>query len=48
MTQSEKPARERRSRSKSSARVLVIYKKSAYQLMVRERKNERARALLER
>jgi NAD+ kinase len=29
-------------------RVLVIYKKSAYQLMVRERKNARARALLER
>lgn len=29
-------------------RVLVIYKKSAYQLMVRERKNARARALLDR
>ena len=36
-------------RSKSSLpRVLVIYKKSTYQLMVRERKNPRARALLER
>jgi NAD+ kinase len=33
---------------KSGPRVLVIYKKSAYQLMVRERKNARARALLER
>jgi NAD+ kinase len=29
-------------------RVLVIYKKSTYQLMVNERKNSRARALLER
>jgi NAD+ kinase len=38
----------RRSRAKGSPRVLVIYKKSAYQLMVRERKNARARALLER
>ena len=36
-------------RTKSSLpRVLVIYKKSTYQLMVRERKNPRARALLER
>jgi len=36
-------------RSKASLpRVLVIYKKSTYQLMVRERKNPRARALLER
>jgi NAD+ kinase len=36
-------------RTKSSRpRVLVIYKKSTYQLMVRERKNPRARALLER
>jgi len=36
-------------RSKTSLpRVLVIYKKSTYQLMVRERKNPRARALLER
>jgi len=32
----------------SPLRVLVIYKKSTYQLMVRERKDPRARALLER
>jgi len=32
----------------SLPRTLVIYKKSSYQLMVRERKNPRARALLER
>ncbi len=32
----------------SLPRVLVIYKKSTYQVMVRERKNPRARALLER
>ncbi len=32
----------------SLPRVLVIYKKSMYQVMVRERKNPRARALLER
>ena len=47
MTQQDKPVRERRTRTRSG-RVLVIYKKSAYQLMVRERKNARARALLER
>src|SRR5688572_21645513 len=36
-------------RAKTSLpRVLVIYKKSTYQVMVRERKNPRARALLER
>src|SRR5690606_27699800 len=29
-------------------RVLVIYKKSAYQIYVRERKNERIKALIER
>ncbi|HEY6881865.1 MAG TPA: NAD(+)/NADH kinase [Polyangiales bacterium] len=33
---------------KAGPRLLVIYKKSAYQLMVRERKNARARALLDR
>ncbi|MDB4985559.1 MAG: kinase [Myxococcaceae bacterium] len=44
-----KPVREsRRPRNKDAPRVLVIYKKSAYQLMVRERKNARARALLDR
>ncbi|MDB4976875.1 MAG: kinase [Myxococcaceae bacterium] len=48
MKNDEKPARERRARNKDAPRVLVIYKKSAYQLMVRERKNARARALLER
>jgi NAD+ kinase len=40
--------KKRRVRKQSHPRVLVIYKKSAYQLMVRERKNARARALLER
>lgn len=35
-------------RDKATPRVLVIYKKSAYQLIVRERKNARARALLDR
>jgi NAD+ kinase len=34
--------------AKGKPRLLVIYKKSAYQLLVRERKNARARALLER
>ena len=48
MASDEKPLRERRPRSKGAPRVLVIYKKSAYQLMIRERKNARARALLER
>ena len=37
-----------RGRTKSVRRVLVIYKKSTYQLMVAERKNPHARALLER
>lgn len=46
MTSEERTSR--RPRAKGSPRVLVIYKKSAYQLMVRERKNARARALLER
>jgi NAD+ kinase len=46
----EKPAPGRRARAslKGTPRVLVIYKKSAYQLLVRERKNAHARALLER
>ena len=43
---SERPSR--RPRARGTPRVLVIYKKSAYQLLVRERKNARARALLER
>lgn len=34
--------------SQKKPRVLVVYKKSTYQLMVSERKNPRARALLER
>jgi NAD+ kinase len=38
----------RASKRPGAPRVLVIYKKSAYQLMVRERKNARARALLDR
>jgi len=38
----------KRASRKAKPRVLVIYKKSAYQLMVRERKNARARALLDR
>ena len=46
MNNEEKPAR--RSSAPGKRRVLVIYKKSAYQLIVRERKNDRARALLER
>lgn len=46
MTSEERSSR--RPKAKGSPRVLVIYKKSAYQLMVRERKNARARALLER
>jgi len=40
--------RARTKSTESRPRVLVIYKKSAYQLMVRERKNARARALLDR
>jgi NAD+ kinase len=44
----EKPAATPSVHPKAQARVLVIYKKSAYQLMVRERKNERARTLLKR
>jgi NAD+ kinase len=43
--QREKP---RPSARKAPLRVLVIYKKSTYQLMVSERKNPRARALLAR
>lgn len=38
----------RPSKAPTGPRLLVIYKKSAYQLMVRERKNARASALLER
>ena len=48
MKSDDRPARERKPRTKDGRRVLVIYKKSAYQLLVRERKNARARALLER
>jgi len=40
--------RSRTRSAESRPRVLVIYKKSAYQLMVRERKNAHARALLDR
>jgi NAD+ kinase len=42
MSLSKRPAKS------SGPRLLVIYKKSAYQLMVRERKNARARALIDR
>ncbi|MET0285310.1 MAG: NAD(+)/NADH kinase [Polyangiales bacterium] len=41
MSQSRRPPR-------SGPRLLVIYKKSAYQLMVRERKNARASALIDK
>jgi NAD+ kinase len=50
-TRAQPGARKLRPRSaspKAALRVLVIYKKSTYQLMVSERKNPRARALLER
>jgi NAD+ kinase len=43
-----KATRARGKQAPTRPRVLVIYKKSAYQLMVRERKNARARALLDR
>ena len=49
MNNEVKPAHKRSSRpGKDSRRILVIYKKSAYQLIVRERKNARASALLDR
>jgi NAD+ kinase len=49
MNNEVKPAPKRSSRpGKDPRRILVIYKKSAYQLIVRERKNARASALLDR
>jgi NAD+ kinase len=43
-----KPRKARVSKARRAPRVLVIYKKSTYQLLVSERKNPHARALLER
>ena len=48
MAAPKRDARAGLARGKRHPRVLVIYKKSTYQVMVGERKNPRARALLER
>lgn len=47
-TEPNEVAQRARRRDKRPERLLVIYKKSTYQLMISERKNPRAKALLER